>query len=59
MDQQGHLTPEQTTELVCEKAGQVLCCLQFCFSLFLCTTGFIMEMEQGDLNPGIKHIPLF
>lgn len=23
MDQQGHFTPEQTTELACEKGGQV------------------------------------
>lgn len=39
MDLQGHFTPEQTTELVCEKARQVcirvLCHLQFCFYLFV------------------------
>lgn len=58
MDLQGHFTPEQTTELVCEKARQVcirvLCHLQFCFYLFVPWVS-LWKWSWGDLDPGIKN----
>lgn len=47
MDQQGHFTPEQPTELACEKAGQVWCCLPSAFLSFFAPQVSLWKWSRG------------